>query len=91
MFTDPSDQTSTDPKLLSLTDNGGLTQTMALGSDSPAIDAGGICNSGGAPLLTDQRGWPRTVDGDVDGTATCDLGAFEASPPYQLWLPLISR
>ena len=91
MFTDPTDQTSTDPKLLTLADNGGPTETMGLASDSPAIDAGGICNSGGLPLLTDQRGWPRTVDGDVNGTATCDLGAFEAPPPYQLWLPLIMR
>jgi CSLREA domain-containing protein len=91
VMTDPTDQTSTDPKLLTLADNGGPTETMGLASDSPAIDAGGICNSGGAPLLTDQRGWPRTVDGDVDGTATCDLGAFEAPPPYQLWLPLIMR
>jgi len=90
-MTDLSDQTSTDPKLLALADNGGPTQTMALASDSPAIDAGGTCMSGGAPLLIDQRGWPRTVDGDVDGTATCDLGAFEAPPPYQLWLPLIMR
>jgi CSLREA domain-containing protein len=93
-MTDPSDQTSTDPKLLPLADNGGPTETVALAADSPAIDAGDDiigCRSGGAPLLTDQRGWPRTVDGDVDGVAICDLGAFEAPPPYQLWLPLIMR
>jgi predicted outer membrane repeat protein len=63
VMTDPSDQTSTDPKLLTMADNGGPTNTIALASDSPAIDAGGICMSGGLPLLTDQRGWPRTVDG----------------------------
>ena len=94
IMTDPSDQTSTDPKLLPLADNGGPTETVALAADSPAIDAGDDiigCRSGGAPLLTDQRGWPRTVDGDVDGVAICDLGAFEAPPPYQLWLPLIMR
>ncbi len=91
VMTDPSDQTSTDPKLLTMADHSGPTNTIALASDSPAIDAGGICNSGGAPLLTDQRGWPRTVDGEVNGTATCDIGAFEAPPPYQLWLPLIRR
>jgi predicted outer membrane repeat protein len=91
LLTDGSDQTNTDPKLLPLADNGGPTETVALAADSPAIDAGGICMSGGLPLLTDQRGWPRTVDGDVNGTATCDLGAFEAPPPYQLWLPLIKR
>ncbi len=91
VLTDPSDQTNIDPKLLTLADNGGPTNTIGLASDSPAIDAGGTCMSGGSPLLTDQRGWPRTVDGDVDGTAVCDLGAFEAPPPYQLWLPLIMR
>jgi hypothetical protein len=81
----------TDAKVLAPAANGGPTETMALASDSPAIDAGGTCMSEGSPLLTDQRGWPRTVDGDVDGTATCDLGAFEAPPPYQLWLPLIAK
>jgi hypothetical protein len=90
-MTDLSDQTSTNPKLLALADNGGPTATMALASDSPAIEAGGICMSGGSPLLTDQRGCPRTVDSDVNGMATCDLGAFEAPPRYQLWLPLLMR
>jgi len=90
-FYDGSVLYNTDPLLEPLAQNGGLTETHALGMGSPAIDAGGICMSGGALLLTDQRGWPRTVDGDVNGTATCDLGAFEAPPPYQLWLPLIMR
>ena len=85
---------STDPLLAALGDNGGFTQTHALGTGSPAIDAGDStngCKSGGVLLTSDQRGWPRTVDGDVDGTAVCDIGAFEAPPPYQLWLPLIMR
>jgi hypothetical protein len=90
-FYDGSVLYNTDPLLEPLAQNGGLTETHALGMGSPAIDAGGICMSGGALLLTDQRGWPRTVDGDVDGTAVCDIGAFEAPPPYQLWLPLIMR
>lgn len=91
ILADPSDQVMTDAKVLAPADNGGPTETMALASDSPAIDAGGTCMSEGSPLLTDQRGYPRTVDGDVDGTATCDMGSFEAPPPYQLWLPLIVR
>jgi CSLREA domain-containing protein len=56
-----------------LNDNGGATQTIALLDDSPAIDAGdpGTC------LATDQRGITRPLDGNGDGTATCDIGAFE--------------
>ena len=34
----------------------------------------------GTPLLTDQRGKPRVVDGNGDSTATCDIGAFEFFP-----------
>jgi hypothetical protein len=62
--------------------NGGPTQTHALVPGSPAIDAGGaVCtDANNAPLLTDQRGRPRLVDGDGDGTAACDIGAFEFFP-----------
>ncbi|HEX8567524.1 MAG TPA: carboxypeptidase-like regulatory domain-containing protein [Pyrinomonadaceae bacterium] len=65
-----------DPKLGSLADNGGPTQTHALLPGSPAIDAG--INSGAA---TDQRGFARRVDlpstpnaAGGDGT---DIGAYE--------------
>jgi CSLREA domain-containing protein len=94
ILTDPSDQANTDAKVLAPADNGGSTLTMALASDSPAIDAGDDslgCRSGGAPLIEDQRGFPRPIDGNVDGVAVCDLGAYEAPPPYQLFLPLIMR
>ena len=59
--------------------NGGPTPTHALVPGSPAIDAGGtVCTDAeGNPLLTDQRGEPRPVDGDGDGQAACDIGAFE--------------
>jgi hypothetical protein len=40
-------------------------------------------------LATDQRGRPRTVDGDRDGTAVCDIGAFEVQ--IKTYLPLIER
>lgn len=30
-----------------------------------------------AELLRDQRNFPRPIDGDQDGTAICDIGAFE--------------
>jgi CSLREA domain-containing protein len=60
------------PQLGSLASNGGPTQTMALASNSPAIDAGAGCPA------VDQRGQSRPKDGDGDGVAACDIGAFEA-------------
>lgn len=78
--------TLNDPQLGPLADNGGPTQTHALPAGSPAIDAGnagGCRDSLGALLTADQRGFARTVDGDADGTAICDIGAYEfgASAP----------
>jgi hypothetical protein len=66
----------------SLALHGGSTQTHALVPGSPAIDAGGpVClDADGEPLTTDQRGRPRPVDGDGDGTAACDIGAVEFFP-----------
>jgi hypothetical protein len=76
-----TDLLGTDPLLLSLEDNGGPTPTHALHPDSPAIDAvDGECEP------TDQRGVLRPQDGDGDGVATCDIGAFEFVPPTPLEL-----
>lgn len=74
------DQTNLDPQLLPLGDYGGLGWTHALAPTSPAIDAGrptGCLDSLGTPLMVDQRGLPRPVDGNNDANAVCDVGAFE--------------
>jgi hypothetical protein len=68
-----------DPELGTLADNGGPTKTIALLFDSLARDAGANHiridpdPSFLAPLLTDQRGFPRILDGRID------IGAVEIS------------
>ncbi len=68
------DLTGVNPLLGSLANNGGLTETMALQSGSPAIKAGGC----GAPnaVTVDQRSNPRKT--------VCDIGAFETSPIFTI-------
>ena len=78
-----------DPLLGPLQDNGGFTQTHALLSGSPAIDAG---NPDNCPSH-DQRGYLRPIDGNGDGIAHCDMGAYEYGEfllPH-IFLPLIQR
>jgi hypothetical protein len=60
-----------------LKNNGGPTQTIALQSTSPAVDAIAVnaCTDvSGIPVITDQRGVFRP-----QGTA-CDIGAYELTP-----------
>jgi hypothetical protein len=76
-FDGPGDLNNTNPMLGPLQYNGGPTQTMALPSGSPAVDAGnpsGCTNSNGVLLKTDQRGFPRP---DMEDTGGCDMGAYE--------------
>jgi CSLREA domain-containing protein len=80
----PGDVSGTDPHLGPLADNGGLTATHALTATSPAVDAGnptGCSDQNGVPLTSDQRGVARPLDGNGDGAALCDIGAFELAPP----------
>lgn len=72
----PTDIRDVNPLLGALGNNGGTTLTHSLEAGSPAIDAG--INA----LISetfDQRGagFLRIRDGNADGTATVDIGAFE--------------
>jgi len=64
-----------DPKLGPLANNGGPTKTHALLAGSLAIDHG---DNAGTPA-SDQRGFgfARKKDGNGDGVAVVDIGAFE--------------
>ena len=86
-FTNDNSITGQNPKLESLADNGGPTQTHALKADSLAIDAGhpnGCKDTQANDLTTDQRGEGRPFDGDLDGAAVCDMGAYEFIITQQL-------
>jgi len=77
--------TGVDPLLGALADNGGPTQTQALGNGSPAIDAVTDCTDlDSAAVTVDQRGVARPQ------RAACDLGAFERQPE-RIYLPLVLR
>jgi len=65
------------PRFGEFGNHGGLTGLFALLPDSPLIDKGSpsVCPT------TDQTGLSRPVDGDGDGSATCDMGAYEYRTP----------
>lgn len=67
------DQTSVDVVIAPLGDYGGPTQTHGLPPESAAVDAGRDT----ACQVVDQRGGPRPIDGNDDGSPRCDVGAFE--------------
>ena len=71
-----------------LADSGGPTQIHAVLAGSPAIDDG----DNEACPTADQRGVGRPIDGNDDGVAVCDMGAYEAAegtviPPSPPILP----
>ncbi len=67
-----------EPQLAALGNNGGETDTMAIGPGSPALDAGNaaLC------LPTDQRGVARPYG------SGCDIGAYEYHPVTPVVTPL---
>lgn len=81
----PLDKRDLDPMLGPLQNNGGPTRTRALLPGSPAIDSGengqAVDPFDNSPLTSDQRGLSRIVDGDINGTANVEIGAFEIQSP----------
>jgi hypothetical protein len=79
-----------DPQLGPLANNGGATQTEALGTKSPAIDKGS-----GFGLTSDQRGVLRPIDfpaiSNVAGGDGSDIGAFELQPSNKIRLGKLKR
>jgi hypothetical protein len=71
-----------------LADNGGQTDTHAIGSTSAALNAGQNCVVDATcvginfpPLPTDQRGLTRLVDGFSPQVLRVDIGAYERQAP----------
>jgi CSLREA domain-containing protein len=74
-------KTAAEINLQPLADNGGPTMTMALRVPSAAVDTGDNAVAAAPPVNNmDQRGAPRPVDGDNNGTLVSDVGAFELLP-----------
>jgi hypothetical protein len=71
------DQTTADPLLDVLADNGGSTWTHALLPGSPALDQ---IPAVSCVLATDQRGLSRPYPAG----GSCDIGAYEEQPAYAL-------
>jgi hypothetical protein len=77
---------SPDPLLGPLQYNGGRTQTMALGTNSPAIANALEANC----PIRDQRGFPRPFPGLIPGLplpARCSIGAYEPGTLFRSFLP----
>ncbi|MEA3376525.1 MAG: right-handed parallel beta-helix repeat-containing protein [Chloroflexota bacterium] len=66
------------------------TGNYRLQAGSPAVD-GGLNAAVPAAVSTDLDGSPRIVDGDGDGSAVVDMGAYERQTPFsaRVYLPLV--
>jgi hypothetical protein len=76
----------TDPNLGALANNGEPTQTFALLTGSPAIDAGNDAVCAAAPVNNESQNGLTRPQG-----AHCDIGSFEKPSVSTLFLPLILR
>jgi len=80
---------NTNPLLGALT---GSPAYLPLNLGSPAIDEGDNAVCAAAPVNnTSQNGVTRPIDGDGNGTATCDMGAFERDRGFSVYLPYIVK
>jgi fibronectin-binding autotransporter adhesin len=97
-FAVAGDKQGVNPLLAPLANNGGTTRTLALVHGSPAIDAADNVYCG----FYDQRGFSgptppgsstivRQVDGNLDGVAVCDIGAFEFVYHPPVFIPMVRR
>ncbi|MCS6909905.1 MAG: right-handed parallel beta-helix repeat-containing protein, partial [Anaerolineales bacterium] len=69
-----------DPNLGALT---GIPAYLPLNPGSPAIDKGDNATCAAPPVNNQsQNGVTRPQDGDLNGTAVCDIGAYEAIFPF---------
>jgi hypothetical protein len=78
----PNSRTNLDPLLGPLAMNGGPTMTLALPTNSPAVNAGDPAFT--PPPATDQRGFPRVAGGHID------IGAYELGPSIILLTTSVS-
>jgi len=83
---DPQFITEVDPATAPWTDG-----NLRLQSNSPALDSGE--NAFVISVSTDLDGEARIIDGNIDGTPTVDMGAYEYQIPYiyDKNLPLVFR
>lgn len=74
---DPAGLADNDGPIVGASAASTVLTTLALQAGSPAIDSGFSVSC----LPEDERGVARPLDGDGDGEAACDLGAFEVPEP----------
>jgi hypothetical protein len=86
-FRTTGDREDTHAGLLEIANDAGTIFVYGLAPGSAAIDAGSGPFSSTTDvgcMATDERGRPRPVDGNGDGSAVCDIGAFELERTLKL-------